>query len=1132
MNIKRLLSIFVAFTILTQNAVFAYNINFENANNYSSEIEQISHYSLTEEKELLSDVIDNDVSFMSLENDHIETNHRKQINTIVDKYVMSPPGENEVRVIATYNTENNNVLAAGLSDNNNISEGRNLSAYQAVMNVSENDLEELLENDSISLVENDHLVYMSSLDTSLDVSLDASLDTELETSETDISVMIGNYYPDSFDPIDIESYHEDDIFGSNVKIAIMDTGLNPKSTELNLYGGATFVDESNSFADDNGHGTAMAGIIGAAMDNQGLTGIAPMAELYSVKVLNSDGIGYVSSVIEGIHWAVENDMDIICFGFTSKEYSSALETAVEYAHENGIIMIAPAGNYGSDDVCYPAGYDEVVSVGSTDYSGNVSEFSNYGSYVDVYAPGEDIDSILYINNKPTPFTGTSAAAAHVAGIAALIINQSNNSALTQNSSVFSINKLENIGFSVNNDVLLESVDTSPNNQSVLSTAESLTAKSYADTEEISARNTVIASTSIGINTLVKGTIDSSKQKRYYHFNLTSAYQDVVFVLNSPEGYDYRIFLEDYYSNTAIDVTNNTLSLAAGRYSFYVCGEQDDDYNSELEYSLILLLTATKSYTVEREFSDGVNETTGNFGYTFDDLTTTIGGKEFKIQRYYNSSDLTETHFNAGWRFNFECYAYHPNSYEYDPEEDKETLEGPDENVIALIIPDGSILKFQRRSKNENNTEWDYVPLDSRAEIDCSRFDWSLDLVVTMPDETKYYYYPMIDPEIEGLEYDSFGCLYKIVDKYGNETEINLDHGKITDIVDYAGNNYNFEYNEQGKLVSISDDFGREVTYEYDGDELIKSTDSAGNSYSYSYSSLGGMSELRNSAGGLVYEITYELDLYVPDLLVVKDLTDENGTTYRYGYDTNNNTTTVTEIVEDETTSGKITSSTYDIERQITYRKNEKNETVLMEYYYQQSGTFGINSNDEITFIVDKDYHKWPNGQLISYTNEAGVVTKNEFDIFEQIYGAGLPISTTVSDASGTVYEYVSYEYDRNDNLVLVKNWLEKPETGTGKYKATRYIYDEDGVYLLKKAEYLPILSSNQSVPELTSNNADDFAITSYEYDENHSIKGLVKKSCTRSSIQELKRIKVGYTNMTATEIVFQLPTLKALPITK
>lgn len=198
-------------------------------------------------------------------------------------------------------------------------------------------------------------------------------------------------------------------------------------------------------------------------------------------------------------------------------------------------------------------------------------------------------------------------------------------------------------------------------------------------------------------------------------------------------------------------------------------------------------------------------------------------------------------------------------------------------------------------------------------------------------------------------------------------------------------------------------------------------------------------------------------------------------------------------MEDETTSGKITSSTYDREKQITYRKNEKNETVIIDYYYQQSGSFGINSNDEITFIVDKDYHMWPNGQLISYTNEAGVVTKNEFDIFERFCGAGLPISTTVSDANGTVYEYVSYEYDSNDNLILVKNWLEKPETGTGKYKATRYIYDEDGVYLLKKAEYLPILSSNQSVPELTSNNADDFAITSYEYDENHSIKGLVKK---------------------------------------
>lgn len=253
-------------------------------------------------------------------------------------------------------------------------------------------------------------------------------DENVEYVEVDsiIKKMSNDIYPSSFEILHVPQIHSKDNYGNGIKIAIFDTGINSPNGEINLSGGISFVDGVTSFADDNGHGTAIAGIIAAQFNDYGLAGVAPQSEIYSVKVLDSEGNGRYSNLIRGINWAIENDIDIICLSLGGKEYSRALEDVIMQAYNSNILMIAAAGNEVSQTATYPAKFNQVLSVGAVDNEGNLTNFSNYGNYIDVLAPGESIESILYINDKPTKTSGTSAANAHVVGVAALIWSENQN----------------------------------------------------------------------------------------------------------------------------------------------------------------------------------------------------------------------------------------------------------------------------------------------------------------------------------------------------------------------------------------------------------------------------------------------------------------------------------------------------------------------------------------------------------------------------------------------------------------------------------------------------------------------------------------------------------------------------------
>ena len=236
---------------------------------------------------------------------------------------------------------------------------------------------------------------------------------------------LGETLPWGIDRIDAENVHLYNK-GTGIKVAVIDTGIDYTHPDLdtNYKGGFDFVNNDTDPRDDAGHGTHCAGIVAAVDNEEGVIGVAPEAHLYAVKVLNSGGSGSISDVVEGIEWAINNDMQVISMSLGSDSDSTALHDACDEAYNAGIVVIAAAGNdyksYISDTVDYPARYDSVIAVAATDINNERASFSSTGPDVELAAPGVNINSTLMGGGYGTK-SGTSMAAPHVSGTAALIL---------------------------------------------------------------------------------------------------------------------------------------------------------------------------------------------------------------------------------------------------------------------------------------------------------------------------------------------------------------------------------------------------------------------------------------------------------------------------------------------------------------------------------------------------------------------------------------------------------------------------------------------------------------------------------------------------------------------------------------
>ncbi len=249
------------------------------------------------------------------------------------------------------------------------------------------------------------------------------------------------YYSSQYAPQLIKANNAWDIYNpkSTVVVAVLDTGVDYNHSDLSNAilrdsGGNPIsynaLDGTANASDDNGHGTSVAGVASASINNgTGIAGIAgwnpavpnstSFVKVMPVKVLDAYGTGDDYGVSNGIIWAVNHGANVINLSLGSSDYTAALDSAIQYAISHGVVVAAAAGNSGSSALFYPAAYNNVISVAASDETDNITPWSNFGDWVKVLAPGNGVLSTWPGQSYQLQW-GTSIATPHVTGVAAMI----------------------------------------------------------------------------------------------------------------------------------------------------------------------------------------------------------------------------------------------------------------------------------------------------------------------------------------------------------------------------------------------------------------------------------------------------------------------------------------------------------------------------------------------------------------------------------------------------------------------------------------------------------------------------------------------------------------------------------------
>lgn len=264
-------------------------------------------------------------------------------------------------------------------------------------------LDSLLESGAVDWYEEDYEVFL------------------LENDQTYEDTLLPNKW--DLTMIDAHSAWTVDCYGEGITIGVIDSGtVNHPDIKNNILTGYNYISNSIDVEDNIGHGTFVNGIISAEINDIGIVGVAPKARVLPLKCFD---VGYkttVSTISKAIKDAVDKyDCDIINMSLGLTQYSETLENAINYAVDKGCIIVASVGNTGSENLYYPAAFDNVIGVGAVDSNATVTDFSQKNESVFVVAPGQSIIS-TNMNGSYSEKKGTSFSAPMVSGLIALLLD--------------------------------------------------------------------------------------------------------------------------------------------------------------------------------------------------------------------------------------------------------------------------------------------------------------------------------------------------------------------------------------------------------------------------------------------------------------------------------------------------------------------------------------------------------------------------------------------------------------------------------------------------------------------------------------------------------------------------------------